>query len=114
MKQEFSRKRFLYLTTGAAAASAMLGCASEQDTAQNSKRSGKEVAQAENAGQGREPSASREGITRVEVGRSVYGDNTFISPLAEIYGDIYVGQGVFIAGNTVLRAAPNLRLDVGN
>lgn len=91
----------------------MLGCASEQDTTQNTKRSGKEVVQAENAGQGGEPSASREGLTRVEVGRSVYGDNTFISPLAEIYGDIYVGQGVFIAGNTVLRAAPNLRLDVG-
>ena len=114
MKQEFSRKRFLYLTTGAAAASAMMGCASDQGAAQNTKRSGKEVAQAENAGQGGEPSTSREGLTRAEVGRSVYGDNTFISPLAELYGDVYVGQGVFIAGNTVLRAAPNLRLDVGN
>lgn len=109
MKQEFSRKRFLYLATGMAAASATLGCTSERGTAR-----GEEAAQARTTERGAGPPAPQEGLVRAETGRSVYGDNTFISPLVEVYGDVYVGQGVFIAGNTVLRAAPNLRLNVGN
>jgi carbon dioxide concentrating mechanism protein CcmM len=102
LKQQFFRKRFLHLATGVAAASATLGCTSKQDSAW------RECSPDQAAGRG--APASQGGLTRAEAGRSVYGDNTFVSPLAEVY----VGQGVFIAGNTVLRAAPNLRLDLGN
>ncbi len=108
-KQEFSRKRFLYLATGAAAASATLGCTSKRDAAR-----GEEAAQDRTTERGVGTPASQGGLTRAEAGRSVYGENTFVSPLVEIYGDVYVGEGVFIAGNTVLRAAPNLRLALGN
>ena len=51
---------------------------------------------------------------RAEEGQAVYGENSYVSPLAEIFGDVFVGQGVFVASNTVLRAAPEQTLEIGN
>lgn len=53
------------------------------------------------------------GLSRLEQDRIVYG-TTFISPLVEVFGDVFVGQGVFVAGNTILRASPELRLEIGD
>ncbi|MBA4115262.1 MAG: carbonate dehydratase [Rubrobacter sp.] len=32
----------------------------------------------------------------------------------EVFGDVYIGKQSFVASNTVLRAAPDQRLDIGN
>jgi carbon dioxide concentrating mechanism protein CcmM len=32
----------------------------------------------------------------------------------ELFGDVYIGERSFVAGNTVLRAAPDRRLDIGS
>jgi carbonic anhydrase/acetyltransferase-like protein (isoleucine patch superfamily) len=43
----------------------------------------------------------------------VFG-NSYVSPLTEDFGDVYIGQEDFIASNTVLRAAPGLRVEIGD
>ena len=99
MEQRVSRRKFLYLTSAAAAACTALVT-----------NGGRAVAQEE-----KEETAASEGeLTRVEPGRAAYGDNTYVSPLAEVFGDVFVGTGVFVAGNTVLRAAPERRLEIGD
>ncbi len=41
-------------------------------------------------------------------------NGSFASPLTERFGDVRVGKGVFIAGNTTLRADPNRRVTLGD
>lgn len=49
-------------------------------------------------------------LTRVTPDQVVYaGGTTFVSPLVERFGDVYIGEGSFIAGNTILRVAPERR-----
>ncbi|MBA2637722.1 MAG: carbonate dehydratase [Solirubrobacterales bacterium] len=52
----------------------------------------------------------------VRVGDPVRVDvnGSFVSPLVERFGDVRVGRGVFIAGNTILRADPRRRVCVGS
>ena len=99
MDQRVSRMKFLYLTGAADAACTALGANSGRVGAQEDKE---------------ETTASEGELTRVEQGQVAYGENTFISPLAEVFGEIFVGTGVFVASNTVLRAAPERRLAIGN
>ncbi len=37
-----------------------------------------------------------------------------MSPLVEIFGDVFIGENSFVAGNTILRAAPQQRLEIGS
>ncbi len=39
---------------------------------------------------------------------------SYVSPLVELYGDVFIGERSFVAGNTVLRAAPDRRLEIGD
>jgi len=41
-------------------------------------------------------------------------NGSFVSPLVERFGSVRVGHGVFVAGNTVLRADPGRRVCLGN
>lgn len=41
-------------------------------------------------------------------------NNSFISPLVELFGDISIGKQIFIAGNTTVRADPNARICIGS
>ncbi|MBC7943815.1 MAG: carbonate dehydratase [Burkholderiales bacterium] len=41
-------------------------------------------------------------------------NDSFISPLVERFGEISLGQDVFIAGNTVLRADPGTKICIGS
>lgn len=41
-------------------------------------------------------------------------NSSFISPLVELFGKVYVGEQVFVAGNTVLRADPDAQICIGN
>ncbi len=56
----------------------------------------------------------REGrLQRVAEDRVVYG-TSFVNPLVEISGEVYIGEEGFVAGNTVLRADRGRRVEIGN
>ena len=44
----------------------------------------------------------------------VYNESSYVSPLTEIFGDVFIGQDNFVASSTVIRAAPDLRVEFGN
>lgn len=48
-----------------------------------------------------------------ETNSPVFG-TSYVSPLVELYGDVFIGERSFVAGNTVLRAAPERRLEIGD
>lgn len=63
-----------------------------------------------------EPGSTEGGRQPMNIGRpaeAVFG-NSYVSPLTEDFGDILIGQENFIASSTVLRAAPGLRVKLGN
>ncbi|HEY9881964.1 MAG TPA: hypothetical protein V6D29_26160 [Leptolyngbyaceae cyanobacterium] len=41
-------------------------------------------------------------------------NESFISPLVELFGDVSVGRQVFIASNTIVRAEPETQICIGN
>src|SRR5688572_2612825 len=43
----------------------------------------------------------------------VFG-SSYVGPLTEIFGDVFIGQKDFIASNTILRAAPGNKVVLGN
>ena len=53
-------------------------------------------------------------LARFLVGPKVVVNNSFISPLTEVFGDISIGHGSFVAGNTVLNAQPGERICIGS
>jgi carbon dioxide concentrating mechanism protein CcmM len=56
----------------------------------------------------------REGrLQRVAEDKFVYG-TSFVNPLVEISGEVYIGEKGFVAGNTVLRANRGRRVEIGN
>ncbi len=61
-----------------------------------------------------EPGASSAGLQQISETRSPVVGTTYVSPLVEVYGDVFIGEESFVAGNTVLRAAPELRLEIGD
>lgn len=53
---------------------------------------------------------------QVAVGRTpkVVFNDSFVSRLVEVFGDVRVGRKVFVAGNTVVRADPGHRVCIGS
>lgn len=41
-------------------------------------------------------------------------NESFISPLVELFGDVSVGHKVFVSGNTIVRADPETQICIGN
>lgn len=61
------------------------------------------------------PSAqSARTIVSVSGPLKVVVNKSFISPLTEIFGDVSVGEEVFIASNTIVRADPDTRVCIGS
>lgn len=54
-----------------------------------------------------------DGMLLLRSGDSVVNDS-YVSPLVEIYGDVEIGADSFVDGNTTLRAAPEQRLTIGS
>ncbi len=54
------------------------------------------------------------GLERVSNDDPVLVNESFISPLVERFGDVRAGRGVFVAGNTVLRADRGRRVCLGH
>ena len=50
----------------------------------------------------------------VSANQPVVVNDSFVSPLVERFGRVGVGRGVFVAGNTVLRADPGRRVCLGD
>jgi carbon dioxide concentrating mechanism protein CcmM len=50
---------------------------------------------------------------RIAEDRVVYG-TSFVNPLVEISGAVYIGQKSFVAGNTVLKASGGRSIEIGN
>jgi len=55
-----------------------------------------------------------ERLARVGAPPRVVLNDSFVSPLVERFGDVRVGRGVFVAGNTTLRADPGRRVCLGS
>ena len=64
---------------------------------------------------GEETTGGMEGgqLNRVEAGNPIVG-TSYVSPLVEVFGDVRIGERSFVAGNTVLRAAPERTLSIGS
>lgn len=52
-------------------------------------------------------SAERSELFNLARPARVVVNSSFLSPLDELFGDIAVGRGVFVAGNTIIRADPS-------
>jgi carbon dioxide concentrating mechanism protein CcmM len=44
----------------------------------------------------------------------VYNGSSYVSPLTEIFGDVFIGRGNFVAASSVMRAAPGLQVELGD
>lgn len=53
-------------------------------------------------------------LTSIVAPIRVAVNSSFISPLAELFGNVSIGQKSFIAGNTVVRADPDTRVCIGS
>ncbi len=75
---------------------------------------GKETVEASGDQEAAKQTGSSEGRPqRVAEDRVVYG-TSFVNPLVEISGKVYIGQKSFVAGNTVLKAQGGRRIEIGN
>ena len=79
-------------------------CSSETQHNEDAQGSQQQVS-AENGGQ------------LIDIGRHadvVYNQSSYVSPLTETFGDVYIGQENFIAASSVIRAAPGLQVELGD
>lgn len=75
---------------------------------------GRERVEASGDQEATKQTASSEGShQRVAEDRVVYG-TSFVNPLVEISGEVYIGQKSFVAGNTVLKAGGGRSIEIGN
>lgn len=71
-------------------------------------------------GESEEGTTADEGLSEGGGARQISQTNSpvigtsYVSPLVELYGDVFIGERSFVAGNTVLRAAPERRLEIGS
>ena len=115
------RMLLIFLVAGATAMLAGCGKGAQQQSETGGKGDSLEYTaeQGQDGQQGRAggetPGGAEDGgqLTIIRPGESVYG-TSFVNPLVELYGNVYLGQRSFVAGNTVLRAAPERTLKIGN
>ena len=115
------RMLLIFLVAGATAMLAGCGKGAQQQSETGGKGDSLEyTAEQGQDGQqgqagGETPGGAEDGgqLTIIRPGESVYG-TSFVNPLVELYGNVYLGQRSFVAGNTVFRAAPERTLKIGN
>jgi carbonic anhydrase/acetyltransferase-like protein (isoleucine patch superfamily) len=87
----------------------MAACGSE--TKQDADDQGSQEQQKQQAG------SPGGGEQPTNIGRQpdvVYNGSSYVSPLTEIFGDVFIGQENFVAASSVMRAAPGLRVELGD
>ena len=62
---------------------------------------------------GETTSGGERSLQPIEPGRAIYG-TSFVSPLVQAFGEVYIGEKSFIADNTRLRADEGRRIEFGN
>lgn len=62
----------------------------------------------------RQPGPLPDELVEIDNPVRIVVNKSFISPLVERFGNVAVGHGVFVAGNTILRADPGHRVCIGN
>src|ERR671932_477888 len=66
--------------------------------------------------QGEQASGSGGGGQLTYIGRQprvVYG-TSYVGPLTEVFGDVYIGKQDFVASNSIVRAAPGNKVTLGD
>lgn len=58
--------------------------------------------------------AEKSSLASIAKPITIVVNDSFISPLDEVFGDVSIGKGVFVAGNTILRADPESRICIGS
>ena len=75
---------------------------------------GKERVEASGDQEATKQTGSSEGSPqRVAEDKVVYG-TSFVNPLVEISGKVYIGRKSFVAGNTILKASEGRSIEIGN
>jgi len=52
-------------------------------------------------------------LMQVDVASPVNG-TSYVAPLTEVFGEVFIGENSFVAANTILRAAPQNSLEIGS
>ncbi|WP_373525315.1 hypothetical protein [Nostoc sp.] len=58
--------------------------------------------------------AEKSSLVRLQNLQKIVVNSSFISPLVELFGNVFVGKKVFVASNTVLSADPDTQICLGN
>ena len=98
----------------------VIACGSEAAQKEDDGRAGSaaeknEQKAATGEGRSQQPGSAKGGEQLTNIGRPpdvVDNETSYVSPLTELFGDIFVGRENFIASSSVLRAAPNLRVEL--
>lgn len=91
--------------------SALMACANHAGVDATGKASSSASAQPSSYGSQASPSGALASVAQLQP---VVVNKSFISPLVELFGDVSVGQKVFVAGNTILRADPETKICIGD
>jgi carbonic anhydrase/acetyltransferase-like protein (isoleucine patch superfamily) len=96
-----------------ALASALAGACGSEEAQGNGKEGGSEEAQEKTAKASSEQGSGGDLTYIGSKPKLVYG-TSYVGPLTEIFGDVYIGQKDFVASNTVVRAAPGNVVEIGD
>src|SRR3712207_4975746 len=61
--------------------------------------------------------STEDGGQLTNIGRPaevVYNESSYVSPLTEIFGEVFIGRENFVGPSSVIRAAPGHRVQLGN
>jgi carbon dioxide concentrating mechanism protein CcmM len=88
----------------------LVGACGSETQQQNEKAQGSQ--QQQQAG-----STGGGGQQTTNIGRQpmlVYNGSSWVSPLTEVFGDVLIGRDNFVGPSSVIRAAPDLRVELGD
>src|ERR687894_187419 len=78
---------------------------------------GSEMQQNEDAQGSQQQGSTEDGGQLTNIGRHpdlVYNESSYVSPLTETFGDVFISQENFIGPSSVIRADPGLKVELGN
>ena len=89
------------------------GGSSQEEQAQSGGSSGGSTGGSSTGMQGGTTGGGGGQLMPVEPGEPVVG-TSYVAPLVELFGDVRIGERSFVASNTILRAAPERQVTIGN
>ncbi len=95
------RRVLIILLAMLAAALIVAGCGGDETAQQGAETTGAST----EGGEGQ--------LTRVDATNPVVG-TSYVAPLTEVFGEVFIGENSFVASNTILRASPENHLEIGS